>query len=346
MDYRGDGIQARHIPIILKYIADEDQNSRTQGSTKIYTIWGFEEPENGVELTKAFELADEFDEYSSTIQLFVSTHSPAFYMKNNTPETSVYFTTKKENNEETSFISNRSAELIGKDMGLMPLVAPFIAKKMEELNQIKSITSESLSNDIDTILVEGVTDKDYLTMAINRYSPSLSELLASKQLRIFTKEGQGGTSQISDWAKSWIYSGNTSKFYILFDKDIAGIKAHDSLNEELKELHKKGPMKIQYWEPSEDIINFYKNDIRLYYEVEHLLSFEFWQQLKEKNYAEPRIINDLLYSFEKHFKSSMSLDETIETLIKEKELTNPILTMNPNDDKMSDGELQSGATAN
>lgn len=333
LDYRGDGIQARHIPIILKYIADEDQNSRTQGSTKIYTIWGFEEPENGVELTKAFELADEFDEYSSTIQLFVSTHSPAFYMKNSTPETSVFFTTKKESNDETSFISNRSAELIGKDMGLMPLVAPFIAKKMEELNQIKSITSESLSNDIDTILVEGVTDKDYLTMAINRYSPSLSELLASKQLRIFTKEGQGGTSQISDWAKSWIYSGNTSKFYILFDKDIAGIKAHDSLNEELKELHKKGPMKIQYWEPSEDIINFYRNDIRLYYEVEHLLSFEFWQQLKEKNYAEPRIISDLLYSFEKHFKSSMSLDETIETLIKEKELTNPILTMNPNDNK-------------
>ena len=32
---RGDGIQARHIPIILKYIADEDQRSRNQGSTKI-----------------------------------------------------------------------------------------------------------------------------------------------------------------------------------------------------------------------------------------------------------------------------------------------------------------------
>lgn len=204
-------------------------------------------------------------------------------MKNNTHETSVFFTTKNESNDGTSFISNRSTELIGKDMGLMPLVAPFIAIKMEELNQIKSITAENLSNDIDTILVEGVTDKDYLTMAINRYSPGLSELLNSNQLRIFTKEGQGGTSQISDWAKSWIYSGNTSKFYILFDKDIAGIKAHDSLNKELKELHKKGPMKIQHWEPSEDIKFFYRNDIRLYYEVEHLLSFDFWKQLEEKN---------------------------------------------------------------
>ena len=41
---RGDGIQARHIPIILHYIALEDQKSRRRGSMKVCTIWGFEEP--------------------------------------------------------------------------------------------------------------------------------------------------------------------------------------------------------------------------------------------------------------------------------------------------------------
>ena len=82
LSLRGDGIQARHIPIILKYIADEDfKQSNSKGAVKINTIWGFEEPENGLELLKAFEMSDEFLEYSKEIQIFVTTHSPAFYAK-------------------------------------------------------------------------------------------------------------------------------------------------------------------------------------------------------------------------------------------------------------------------
>ena len=46
---RGDGIQARHILIILKYIANENyKQSNSRGAVKINTIWGFEEPENGL----------------------------------------------------------------------------------------------------------------------------------------------------------------------------------------------------------------------------------------------------------------------------------------------------------
>lgn len=45
---------------------------------KVATIWGFEEPENGVELSKAFEMANDFEEFSQDIQMFITTHSPAF----------------------------------------------------------------------------------------------------------------------------------------------------------------------------------------------------------------------------------------------------------------------------
>lgn len=177
LDYRGDGIQARHIPIILKYIADEDQNSRNQGSTKIFTVWGFEEPENGVELTKAFEMADEFSEYSENIQLFVSTHSPAFYMKKSDSDTSIYFASKKPNNEGTTFNIEQNYTLIGENMGLMPLIAPYVANQLEELKQTLQLAESHILNDINTILVEGKTDKDYLTLAINRYSPQLADML-------------------------------------------------------------------------------------------------------------------------------------------------------------------------
>lgn len=170
LGYRGDGIQARHIPIILKYIADEDQNTRNQGTTKISTIWGYEEPENGVELSKAFEMANEFSEYSDVIQMFVTTHSPAFYLKKNDVKSTIYYVEKGEGKTGSKY--SQSDEISTK-MGLMPFIAQLINEKRDEFNTITNIMNEKVLFDIDTILVEGVTDKEYLELAIRRYSPEL-----------------------------------------------------------------------------------------------------------------------------------------------------------------------------
>lgn len=68
---RGDGIQARHIPFILDFIARHSNQSH---------IWAYEEPENSLELSKAFELAEQFNtDFSLENQVFITTHSPAFY---------------------------------------------------------------------------------------------------------------------------------------------------------------------------------------------------------------------------------------------------------------------------
>jgi predicted ATP-dependent endonuclease of OLD family len=71
---RGDGIQVRHIPEILNFIA----NSK---SSKDYHIWGFEEPENSLELAAAVDESDLFKTLSleSNKQIFVTSHSPAFF---------------------------------------------------------------------------------------------------------------------------------------------------------------------------------------------------------------------------------------------------------------------------
>ncbi|MBE4043191.1 ATP-binding protein, partial [Vibrio parahaemolyticus] len=76
---RGDGIKIRHIPIILKYMSEQEKNISRAGYVKPDTIWGFEEPENNLELKYAFELAEVFRGYSKDIQIFITTHSPAFY---------------------------------------------------------------------------------------------------------------------------------------------------------------------------------------------------------------------------------------------------------------------------
>lgn len=66
---RGDGVQAKFIPVILDEIARRNKE-------KTIVIWAFEEPENSYEYKNAQKLADEFlTEYSEANQIFISTHS-------------------------------------------------------------------------------------------------------------------------------------------------------------------------------------------------------------------------------------------------------------------------------
>jgi len=51
---RGDGVKIRHVPSILAFLHDEENRVRTRGSVKVNTIWGYEEPENNLELSAAF----------------------------------------------------------------------------------------------------------------------------------------------------------------------------------------------------------------------------------------------------------------------------------------------------
>lgn len=78
---RGDGIKIRHIPMLLRFIAQKQDDLFTRGGVRYTHIWGFEEPENNVEMSAAFAMGDEFLDLiddSDRFQLFLTTHSPIF----------------------------------------------------------------------------------------------------------------------------------------------------------------------------------------------------------------------------------------------------------------------------
>lgn len=52
LSFRGDGIKAMHIPAILKYIAEQDNKLLANSAVPYTPIWGYEEPENGIEMKK------------------------------------------------------------------------------------------------------------------------------------------------------------------------------------------------------------------------------------------------------------------------------------------------------
>ena len=329
---RGDGIQARHIPIILKYIAQEDQKSRNRGSTKVTTIWGFEEPENGLELANAFALADEFMEYSKDLQIFVTTHSPAFYMKKESDGVSVFYVEKSsENSDETKIVAEKSTAKIADDMGLMPLVAPFVAEQARKLEVAQNIYTKNFLTDTPTIMVEGETDVDYLQLAIHCLSPILQEKLDSQQLRIVYKFDGAGTTQICDWALSWIYSGFKSKMYILLDKDYAGVKARDEIvnGEAYKTRHQSLSMRIANIQPSDIMTFMYSQKIKPLFEIEHLCSTKVWELWKSKNLVSVRSDADIQAMFEGLIPRNKTLDNVIDDLVPDITIRDTVLTFEP-----------------
>lgn len=164
LQMRGDGIQARHIPFILDFIA--------RHSTK-HHIWGYEEPENSLELRRAYQLGEQFsNDFSEQNQIFITTHSPAFYdLEGN--DVSRWFV-QSENadfaDEPITTVNEISATHIA-DARLG--MAAVLSKRGKEIYKENSLLKESLSQLSATIseraapqvIVEGPSDQIILEAA-------------------------------------------------------------------------------------------------------------------------------------------------------------------------------------
>lgn len=163
LENRGDGIQARHIPSLLKFISDHDIKRNHRGKVSSNILWGYEEPENGVELAQCFKMAQEFLDLSYDFQMFITTHSPAFYsIGNDNKEIVETYFVQKDGSRGSVFLNDSSQ--IDARMGLMPLIAPYIQEKEKEISDYKKrleqISKENQKLDCPSkILIVEDTDK-------------------------------------------------------------------------------------------------------------------------------------------------------------------------------------------
>ena len=335
LDMRGDGIQAQHIPIILKYIADDDKKTRNRGSMSVNTIWGFEEPENGIELSRAFDMANNFKKYSSNIQMFITSHSPAFYTLKSSEFTEVFYTWYENSKEGTKVSQSVSEKNICNTMGLMPLVEPYILEQKTKLEESQKVLKECGLIDTPTIFVEGKTDKKYLELAIEVLSPRLLKKLNASELRIFTKEGQGGCKTLNQFAIGWMYSGNASKAMFLYDNDKAGITVRNELI--ASELYKKKPertkIEAKLIEPSDDLIFVFRKGIKPPFEIEHLLSTECWNEIVSRNLFQRRSKEELMTMVTEIIPLDATILSVLTDTVGNDVLLNSIVLNNPHEEK-------------
>lgn len=170
---KGDGIKARHIPELLRYINEKEEG-------KSFFIWGFEEPENSLDFASAEAESKSFSRISSRpdTQVFITSHSPAFYLteqENKTQSVRRFFVNKqlpKSSNKGltppnaiSSIDTLEDAEARMAEASLMQL--PYLIRQSQELKdqnkrliELEASLREEISQSKSPILyVEGKHDK-------------------------------------------------------------------------------------------------------------------------------------------------------------------------------------------
>lgn len=210
LSYRGDGIQARYIPSVLKYIYNSSIRDVPRSSVRCTTIWAYEEPENGVELKACYELAMEFLKYSSEIQLFITTHSPAFYGLKGQQNVALFYA--KRETGGSKYYNDVQVETIDTEMGLLPLIEPYldeIREKVIALHTEKESLRERLKYleaKIGQIIIftEGETDELYLKEAFKEvayankiiFNPNTTKFGDSELDKIFDEVSKSSDENI------------------------------------------------------------------------------------------------------------------------------------------------------
>jgi hypothetical protein len=227
---RGDGIKARHIPELLNFISKNDNFS--------YHIWGFEEPENSLDFLAAEAEALRFARIAkqSDVQVFVTTHSPAFYNLDRGVASKFYL---RQGEAGADIVQGK--QLIKFD----PVQAmsegfylPAVAQKLEELASEAATASiyreefEKLQTRIQTIempiiLTEGKSDAIILNTAWEKLKEGTEcpyKILSCDTSVDGSGGGSGGASKLGECLKT-VRADNPSIVVGLFDRDDAGIAA-------------------------------------------------------------------------------------------------------------------------
>ena len=213
---RGDGLQSRHLPFILAYIAEKSNK---------YHIWGYEEPETSLELAKSFEMATDFHEkFSRENQIFLTTHSPAFYDLSGSRVAKWYAeSVKEENVTSTQLTPLTSAHDIDETMGLLNVITPRMREVYAEYEKLQESLSAMHAHlaevDSPIVYVEGPTDAQILNAANNRIRQT------PLNVRFLPANGAGDITQFLK-VSSRVKDGDRAVCG-LFDADARGRREYD-----------------------------------------------------------------------------------------------------------------------
>lgn len=300
LSQRGDGVKVRHIPIVLRWLAEQANHLSAPGRPKAVTVWGYEEPENNLELGRCFGLANDFVQGSSEIQSFVTTHSPAFYsvFRDSDPTKVALFLVTKGDGQSTSTIRPLTGQdLLSLDssMGLMDLLKPHFKEAQQELGRLRAATRLLIDTSVPTIFCEGPSDKALFEEALRLYFP---EHAAAVTVRCSAHHG-GGHNWVGESLIAWSFSRPTAKAVGVFDKDSEAKSTKVRTEERINKPDSGKKAFTLSLIPGSELKECFRRRISVPFALEELLPEETWNVAEANGWLEDRTNPLFLYRFER-----------------------------------------------
>lgn len=290
LSQRGDGIKVRHIPVILKWLAEQANHLSSPGKPRTDTIWGYEEPENNLETRKCFDLADFFVDSSGSIQTFLTTHSPVFYSVFNSAECNVSIVEVQHAKGQGTYLTQRNpgepsdVDALHSSTGFMDLLEPHVKKWKLRVDQMQERVSQGFDTSNPTIFVEGPSDKVVVEALIKKYHSGC------KGVRVIcsTKCG-GGHSWVKDSLVAWQHSRASNKAVGIFDADEASKASLDDFHEIVESRNKSNQSAYKHkLKPYGEVTKLLALGVQLPIALEEISPIEIWKHAQDSGWLEPR----------------------------------------------------------
>lgn len=317
---RGDGIQSRHIPSILKFIAEQENKNLKTGSPRVNTIWGYEEPENSLEMSKAFKLAAEFTELSKDVQILLTTHSPAFYSLVSSGLTGIKgYVADQGKANTTQYTDIRDATNLDEQMGILHLITPHVKRANADIEKLRgeiASAKEQLKKHTSSILyLEGETD----LKVIRKYAELRPQLFRGFEPY---SERSAGHSWVRDKLIAWAHARDDLKAAGLFDRDQAALKSKDELQnyDRVKNAMQGSYVKAFTYDKPGHLIPIFQKGIKMPVCLEEMFPPAAWQYAEAQGWLEARADILPLYNPEYQIVDKAFVDRCKELGLNDNEL--------------------------
>ena len=297
---RGDGIKARHIPHILYFMAQSKKKLSKRGGPRHTIIWGYEEPENNLEMSSCSLLAEEilFYNFNGIAQTFLTTHSPIFYnvAKEHIKTSSIHYIYKDIEENTTLATSDIPLNSLDSRMGVTQIYAERIKTVQNEIEKLKKEAKENekafdelkSKNSKARIFVEGFSDKIIFDRCIKAFYPELAG-----KVDVETKADGAGHTYVIDMLEHWRarhkHHPNEPKAVGVVDDDATSEKK--TWNKNSKNVLSA---KCFLLPKSQTYIEVDRTTYKVLYSLETMYPSEVWQYAFEKGWLNEKARNEIL----------------------------------------------------
>ena len=225
LSLRGDGIQARFLPSVLRFLSDHSTH---------HFLWGFEEPENSLEHAHAIQLARDLEQhYSSSAQIFVTSHSPAFTTLEGS-QTHIFRVVRQEMTTDVIPATEAEVKALEVDLGYLDIYEDLHRQLKQVLGERESLKSrlsvverEAQQAQLPVVVVEGQTDEQLIGLAWEKLRPGAECPFLVR--RADPQEGLGGGASAVRKSVESLLPRHVGGAIAIFDRDGEGRKAFENL---------------------------------------------------------------------------------------------------------------------